>query len=233
MNPMRTVHPEGAQVLTQRAPRSKLSLREPFAAWSHLFGAFAGIFGCIYLMQCSNGSCRSLSAILIYSFALILLFLVSGLFHGVHGSDATISKFERLDYAAIYLLIAGTYTPVCLFVITGTLGIGLLIGEWALALCGMWLALTRGPSGRNLQVCIYLLMGWAFLLALPSLASALTPLAFNLLILGGILYSVGAVIFAFDWPSLFRTRFSAHDCWHLLVLLASAAHYALVVQIVS
>jgi len=207
-------------------------LREPFSAGSHLLGALAGIYGAVYLVHCSNGTCGSIAVVLIYSLAMITLFLVSGLFHGLRCSDATIKKLERLDYAAIYLLIAGSYTPVCLFVITGKFGMGLLIGEWLLALFGIWFALTRGPSGRNVQVCIFLAMGWAFLLALPSLSKALAPLPFNLLILGGIFYSVGAVIFAFDSPSLFKTRFSAHDFWHVLVLLGSASHYAFVVQIV-
>ena len=209
-----------------------LRLREPFSAGSHLLGSLAGIFGAVYLIWRCDGSTGSIIALLIYSLALISLFLISGLFHGLHCSDAAISKLERLDYAAIYLFIAGTYTPVCLFVISGKFGLGLLIGEWILALSGVWLALTRGPASRNIQVAVYLAMGWAFLLAIPSLSKALSPLAFNLLILGGVFYSVGAIIFAFDWPQIFRSRFSAHDFWHVLVLLGSASHYAFVVQLI-
>lgn len=220
-------------MLHKRIFSSVLCLREPFSAASHLFGALAGIYGAIYLISCSDGKSYSVSVILIYSLALITLFLISGLLHGLHCSDATIQKLERLDYSAIYLFIAGTYTPVCLFVITGKFGIWILVIEWILALFGVWLALSRGPSGKNLQVCIYLVMGWAFLFALPSLSKALTPLAFDLLILGGIFYSVGAIIFALDWPHLFRSKFSAHDFWHVLVLLGSAAHFAFVAQVVS
>ena len=212
---------------------SIIRLREPFSAGSHLIGALAGIFGAVYLVQCCDGSCGSLSAVLIYSLALIALFLISGLLHGLHCSEATFNTLERLDYAAIYLFIAGTYTPACLFVISGKFGIGLLIAEWLLALLGIWLALTRGPSGRNIQVCIYLAMGWAFLLALPSFAQSLSPLAFNLLILGGVFYSLGSVVFAFDQPHLFRTRFSGHDFWHVMVLLGSASHFAFIAQVVS
>lgn len=158
---------------------------------------------------------------------------MSGLLHGLHCSEATLKKLERLDYAAIYLFIAGTYTPVCLFVVKGDFGVGLLVGEWILALIGIWLALTRGPTGRNFQVGIYLAMGWSFLLVLPSLSKILSPLAFDLLILGGIFYSVGSIVFVLNWPSLFRSRFSAHDFWHVLVLLGSASHYAFMVQVVS
>jgi len=208
-------------------------LREPFSAASHLSGALAGVFGAIYLLYVCDQSAGSIIIVLIYSLALITLFLVSGLFHGLHCSPVIVEKLERADYAAIYVFIAGTYTPICLFVIRGWMGIGLLAGEWILACVGAWLALTRGPTQRGVQVFIYLAMGWAFLLALPSLSRALQPMPFNLLILGGLFYSVGAVIFTLNRPSLFRERCSAHDFWHMLVLLGSSAHFAAIAQVVS
>lgn len=233
----------------------RFPLREPFSAGSHLLGAFAGLVGLIYLLCCSNGSTASILAIIIYSFSLITLFLISGLFHGLHCSSEHICRLERLDYAAIYIFIAGTYTPVCLFVISGSLGLGILIAQWTLAFLGVWLAIKRGPSGRMLQVAIFLMMGWAFVFALPSLYSGLSALAFNLLILGGVFYTVGALIFLSE-PSLKVTRklfkegvgeieviqsrirflgekFSVHDLWHLLVLCGSASHYAFIVQVIS
>ncbi len=209
-----------------------LRLREPFSSASHLFGALAGIVGAIYLLCDCDQHWSSVVTVLVYSLALISLFLVSGLLHGLHCSAATLEKLERLDYAAIYLFIAGTYTPICLFVISGPFGISLLVAEWFLAGLGAWLSLTRGPQSRNLQVCIYLAMGWAFLLLLPTLSHALSPLAFNLLILGGMLYSVGAVVFIINCPNLFRTRYSAHEFWHVMVLLAGSAHYFAIAQVI-
>ena len=209
-----------------------LKLREPFASGSHLSGSIAGIFGAVYLVLACNGSFSSITAVLVYSVAFIALFLVSGLLHGLHCSEKLSNQLERLDYAAIYLFIAGTYTPVCLFAIKGNLGLGILIGEWILALLGIWLVLTRGPSSRNIQICVFFGMGWAFLLALPSLSKALSPVAFTLLLLGGVSYSIGAVILALDWPKLFKARFSTHDLWHVLVLCGGGLHYAFVVQIV-
>lgn len=211
----------------------KSILREPLSSGSHLLGALAAIYGAFYLIRCCDGSSDSVITVLVYSLATVILFSISGLLHGLHCSDSTISTLERLDYAAIYLFIAGTYTPVCIYGIGGAFGSGLLIGIWSLAVLGIYLSLTRGASRSNLQIAIYLIMGWAFLLALPSLSKALSPLAFNLLMLGGILYSVGAVVFAINWPSIFRSRVSAHDLWHLMVLMGSASHYALVVQVIS
>lgn len=207
-------------------------LREPFSAASHLFGAFAALIGAVYLVYCCDGSYATVISSVIYGLALVSLFLISGLFHGLHCSEETLGKLERLDYAAIYFFIASTYTPACLFAIGGSMGKWLLISEWLLAMIGIWLALSRGPAHRNLQVAIFLAMGWGFLLALPSLLDALAPLPFNLLILGGVFYSVGAVIFALDWPCMFRSRLSGHDFWHVLVLLGSASHYLFVVNLV-
>ncbi len=213
--------------------KAKFKLREPFAAWSHLLGALAGAVGAVFLIRCSDGTCASVAPLLIYSFALVALFLASGLFHGLNCSQETIKKLEKFDYAAIYLLIAGTYTPVCLFVIKGNFGLSLLIGEWTLALIGIWLSLTRGPTHRNIQVAIFLAMGWAFVIMMPTLLRTLHPLAFNLLITGAIFYSVGAIIFALNPSKIFSKRFTAHDLWHVLVLLGSGAHFAFVMQIIS
>lgn len=208
-------------------------LREPFSAASHLSGALAGVFGAVYLLTECDQSIASVFTILIYSVALISLFLVSGLLHGLHGTSQTIERLERMDYAAIYIFIAGTYTPICLYVISGWFGLELLLVEWTLAGIGAWLVLAHGPRNRGVQVAIFLTMGWAFLVAIPSLSRSLAPLPFSLLILGGLFYSVGALIFIFDWPSLFRKRYSAHDFWHLLVLLGSAAHFVAIAQVMS
>lgn len=208
-------------------------LREPFSAASHLSGALAGVFGAVYLLSECDQSIGSVMTILVYSFALIGLFLVSGLLHGLHGTSKMIERLERFDYAAIYLFIAGTYTPICLYVIGGWFGLELLIAEWVLAGVGASLVLMRGPQCRSVQVAIFLTMGWAFLLAIPSLSRSLEPMPFLLLVLGGLFYSAGALIFLFDWPSLFRQRYSAHDFWHLLVLLGSAAHFAAIAQVMT
>ncbi|MBN8547968.1 MAG: hemolysin III family protein [Deltaproteobacteria bacterium] len=208
-------------------------LREPFSAGSHLFGAFAALIGLVYLLWSCDGTSSRIAVSLIYGLGLVMLLLISGLFHGLNCSKDWLCTLERLDYAAIYFSIAATYTPVCLFVLPQPLGIWLLSGEWLLALVGMWLAMSRGPAGRNAQVVIFLIMGWAFVIALPSLLKLLAPLPFNLLILGGAFYSIGAVIFALDCQNIFRTRLSGHDFWHLLVLLGSASHYGFVFYVLN
>jgi len=213
--------------------RLTFKLREPFSAGSHLFGALAGIFGGIYLLGYTDGSLISVLVVSLYSVALVSAMLTSALFHGLHCSDKTLNRLERMDYAAIYFFIAATYTPLCIFVLQNNLGIGLLIGIWLLAFFGMWLSLRPKTPNRTWQALMCIMMGWGFLLALPSISSALAPLPFYLLLLGGACYTIGAIIFLLDWPHLSRKYFSAHDCWHLLVLGGIAAHYAFFVQIIA
>jgi len=210
-----------------------MQLREPISAGTHLLGAIAAFIGGIYLMCSCDGSWLAVSGILVYSLAMTALFLVSGLLHGLNCKEETLVKLERFDYAGIYLFIAGTYTPVFLRVMPGSFGQSLLISEWVLAFIGIWLSLAYGPTHRKLQVFIFLSMGWAFAIAIPSLFNALSAVSFNMLLLGGVFYSVGAVIFALDWPHLKPVRVSAHDVWHVLVLLGSGAHYAMVWHVVA
>ena len=216
-----------------RLPSLRLNLREPFASGSHLSGALAAVAGAIYLLQACDGKSLTLVAIIIYGLALITVFSVSALLHGLQCSTDTLARLERLDYASIYFFIAGTYTPVCLFGIGGSFGTWLLAGEWTLAVLGIWLCLRHGPVNSGIQVLIYLLMGWAFVLAIPSLEKALTPISFNLLLLGGALYSIGALVFFLNWPSIFRTKLTGHDFWHVLAMAGSAAHYFFVVQVMT
>jgi len=209
-----------------------IKLREPFAAGSHLLGAFAGVFGGVYLVSYSDGSFASVSVAILYSLALVTALISSALFHGLHGCSKTIDRLERLDYAAIYFFIAATYTPLCIIVLNNNLGLSLLIGVWLMAFLGIWLLLRQSRPNRYWQAIIYLIMGWGFLIALPSIASALAPLPFNLLIFGGACYTIGAIIFLLDWPHLSKKYFSAHDCWHLLVLVGVAAHYGFLLEII-
>lgn len=208
-----------------------MQLREPISAGSHLLGAIAAFIGGIYLMTSCDGSWLTLVAICIYSLAMTSLFLVSGLLHGLNCSEKTLIKLERLDYAGIYLFIAGTYTPVFTRGLAGSFGHAVLICEWILAITGIWLSLKYGPTHKKLQVIIFLAMGWGFVIAIPSLFTALSATSFNMLLLGGAFYSIGAIVFALDWPHIRLAKISAHDVWHILVLLGSGSHYAMVLQV--
>ena len=141
-------------------------VKEPFPALSHFFGVALSIAGLIILLQASGNSDRAFIVSIIYGVSLILLFLASSLTHGVHCSPKTASRLEQFDRAAIFLLIAGTYTPVCLLMIKGSLGWAMLATEWILAIIGVFSVLGGSQRTNTAQVIIYLGMGWLFVLAL-------------------------------------------------------------------
>lgn len=155
---------EKAVLTRDAALRSHFSRKPPSWGRSRLYCR-------IYLMRSCDESWLAVTGI--HSLAMTTLFLTSGLPHGLYCSESTVVRLEKLDYAGIYLLIAGTYTPVFLRVMPGSFGHGLLITEWALALIGIWLSLVHGPTHRKLQVLSFLGMGWGFVFAIPSLFTAL------------------------------------------------------------
>jgi hemolysin III len=134
---------------------------------------------------------------------------------------------------AIYLLIAGSYTPLCLLVLRGRLGLTLLGVEWALAAIGIGVALLWRGAPVWVRLVLYLGMGWLVVLAFGSVLHALPAPAIPWMIAGGLSYSIGAVVFATNKPHLWPGRFSAHDLWHVFVLSGSACHFFLLLRYVA
>ncbi len=229
-SPLRTASPTRA---AKRAPfywglLLVAFLREPVSSALHLLGALAGALGTCYLLVYSDRTILTLTSVLLYGSGLVLVFLVSGLLHGLRCSDGMLNILERMDHALIYFFIAATYTPLCLLVIQSLFAYLLLAAMWLLAAYGIWNSFRL--ESPEASVFLYLLMGWSFLLILPSLLDALTTIPFNFLLLGGIFYTLGAAVFAFDWPHI-SNWLSAHDCWHLMALLGGASHYISILYI--
>ena len=154
----------------------------------------------------------------VYGVTLFLLYLSSTLYHSLRGRAKAV--FLILDHHAIYLLIAGTYTPFTLLALQGKTGAWLFGAVWGLALIGMVTDTMRGGGGGLRSVCIYLLMGWLILFALGDLIAALPPAGFIWLVAGGLCYTVGVIFYLLDnrWPW-------CHGIWHLFVLAGSVSHY--------
>lgn len=157
-------------------------------------------------------------AVSIYSGSLFLLFLASTLYHSIPFPKA--KRILRLvDHCAIYLLIAGTYTPFFLVSLRGWLGWIMLVLIWAVAIVGIVIKLTKPGRLHGLHVVNYVVMGWAGIITAPALAEALSPMTLNMIIAGGIVYTAGIVFYALD-----RLPF-AHSVWHMFVLGGSVCHY--------
>jgi hemolysin III len=201
---------------------------ERFNSISHLVGAALAVVGLIPLavVASEGGEARRIVSFAVYGVALVLLYLMSTLYHGLHGRAKDV--FRRLDHIAIYLLIAGTYTPFALVVLGGSLGWTILAAVWSLALVGTLLdALRRPEQSRALQIGICLAMGWMCLGGIREIVASLPAAGFAWLLAGGVLYTVGVVFFVLD-----RRIRHGHGIWHLFVLAGSTSHYVALIAYV-
>jgi len=170
---------------------------------------------------------RAVVAAVTYGASLVLLFSASAIYHRPHWRPRPRDVIGRIDHASIFVLIAGTYTPFCLMLAGGE-GRRLLLAIWASALAGVVLALVWHGAPKRLMAGIYVLLGWYVVPVLPSLRGALPGTAFALLLLGGLLYTVGAVVYAFRHPDPYPAVFGYHEIFHLFVLGAAACHAVVV-----
>ncbi len=203
------------------------SLHEPFNSLSHAAGALLGTVGFIVLLGLATGALQTVS-VLLYGVPLILLYSSSALYHGLPVSERARNWFGRLDRASIYLLIAGTTTPPALLVLHGWIGWTMFGLLWGFALVGLVIAAVDPFRSRWSNTLVYLCMGWISVLFLGPLIEALSPAGVFWCLFGGLLYTVGAVIYALDRPRLMPGVLGAHELWHIFVLLGSGAHFVFI-----
>jgi hemolysin III len=165
---------------------------------------------------------------MVYALSLSALFGVSALYHEVTWSVPVRRWMRRLDHAMIFLLIAGTYTPLSLLVLSGTLGVVVLVVVWSGALLGMALNMVWIDAPKWFSATVYILLGWVAVVALPQLVSLLGTTATILLVLGGVLYSAGAAVYALKRPNPVPAVFGYHEVFHALVIAAAMTHYVVV-----
>lgn len=208
------------------APR----LKEPFNALTHLAGAVAALGGGIGLVVAAAGEPWRTASFVVYSTASLALFAASTLLHAVRAGPGLETWLRRSDHAAIFLLIAGSYTPVTLVTLRdhdARAAWPLFIAVWVLALGGVLFKLLWFRAPRWLSTALYLLLGWMALLAIGPLVRAMPVGGIALLVAGGAFYSVGAVVYAFKRPDPAPATVGYHGLWHLLVLAGWGAHFAM------
>ena len=194
---------------------------ERFNSISHLVGAVLALAGAVVLVVVASlgGDTRRIVSFSIYGATLFLLYLISTLYHGLPTGRAK-HVFSVLDHQAIYLLIAGSYTPFTLVALDGIVGWWMFGAIWGMAVLGLVLDALPRRGARVLPFFIYFVMGWLILLAINPLLAVLPRAGFIWLLTGGILYSSGIVFFSLDhrYPWM-------HGVWHLFVLTGSISHY--------
>ena len=194
---------------------------------SHQYAFYASLITGAALVLAAPGTRATLAAA-VYAVAVAGLFGASALYHRVTWSVPARRWMRRLDHSMIFLLIAGTYTPVCLLALSGVLADVVLVLVWAGAAGGVALKLLWIDAPKWLTATVYVTLGWAGLAALPELAARVGLGALVLIVIGGLLYSAGAAVYAWGRPDPAPAVFGYHEVFHLLVIAAAAAHYAAV-----
>jgi len=214
-------------------PRQKLSkemrikIKDPVSGFSHLLGAVLSVAGLYYLVRYAaiNGTVWHIVSFAIFGASLILLYTASTIYHLLVVSEKGSIILRKIDHMMIYVLIAGTYTPVCLIPLRGGWGWSLLISIWGIAMAGIILKMLWLNAPRWLYTFFYLVMGWLIVIAFVPLIRTMPVAAMMWLIAGGLLYTVGAVIYGTKWPRFKSKVFGFHEVFHIFVLYGSFCHF--------
>jgi hemolysin III len=172
---------------------------------------------------------RARIAVTVYAVSLVALFGISALYHRVNWRSLTARRWmRRLDHSMIFVLIAGSYTPFALLVLHGPLAVAILVAVWAGALGGVLLNLVWSSAPKWLRAILYVTLGWVAVAAWPQLAATIGTGGLTLLALGGVLYTLGAVVYSVKRPDPVPSVFGYHEIFHALVTIAAALQFAVI-----
>lgn len=206
-----------------------ITIREPGSALTHFIGMMLAVFAAIPLLVkagVTSGG-RSFAAMAIFMGSMILLYAASTTYHSVNLAGKSLRIFQKIDHMMIFVLIAGSYTPVCLIVLGGQLGYTLLAVVWGIALVGIVIKACWITCPKWFSSIIYIAMGWVCLFVFGRLFTTLPTAAFLWLLAGGIIYTIGGVIYALKLP-IFNSKhkdFGSHEVFHLFVMGGSVCHF--------
>lgn len=207
----------------------KRHIKEPGSAITHFIGMLMAIFAAVpLLIKAAHEPGRIyIISLTIYAASLILLYAASTTYHTFDISPRINTILKKIDHMMISVLIAGSYTPVCLIVLKGRTGLILLSIVWAIAIAGILIKAFWVYCPKWVSSVLYIGMGWTCVLAFTQILNNMSPAAFGWLLAGGIIYTVGGVIYALKLP-LFNNRhknFGSHEIFHLFVMGGSACHF--------
>lgn len=205
-------------------------MREPVNTITHLSGIALSLFGfgVGLILAIQSGSAIKIISSIVFCLGLIGLYTASTLYHGLQVSDNTLKVLRKLDHSMIYVLIAATYTPVCLVTLKGWVGYTLISIIMGLAIAGIVTKLLWLNAPRWLYTAFYLILGWAAIVVILPIYRSLPIGGFSLLVLGGLSYSLGAIIYATKPNFLKLGVFKFHEIFHLFILLGSILHYLMI-----
>lgn len=207
----------------------QITIREPGSAITHFIAMMLAVFAAAPLLVKSalSGTANMLPAMTIFILSMILLYGASATYHSLNIGGRVLRIFRKVDHMMIFVLIAGSYTPVCLIVLGGKMGYTLFAVVWGIAIAGMLLKACWVTCPKWFSSIIYIAMGWVCIFVFGPLWNTLPHSAFLWLLAGGIIYTIGGVIYALKLP-LFNSRhtfFGSHEIFHLFVMGGSLCHF--------
>ena len=203
--------------------RSKM--RDPISAISHFAGALAAVPGLLILLHNPNRDLAWVVSSIIYGLSLFFMFLASAVYHTVRTTPKVTEIFRKVDHSAIYLLIAGTYTPFCVNAFSGFWQWGFLSIIWGLALVGIVVKVFFLHAPRWITAGVYVLMGWLSVFAVGEMVTSLPAVSIVWLVVGGVTYTLGAVVYITKRLDFIPGLLGFHEIWHVFVILGALAHY--------
>lgn len=208
-----------------------IEVKDPGSAITHFIGSAGAALLAIPLLTKANHDIKSeMISLSIFIFSMFLLYTASTLYHTFDISDKVNKALKKIDHMSIYLLIAGTYTPICVLVLDSQIGYLMLGIIWAMALLGICFTAFWVTCPKWLSATIYIIMGWTCVMAFKPLINSFCAPAFALLLGGGIIYTIGGIIYALKLP-IFNNKhknFGSHEIFHLFCLGGSLCHFILI-----
>ena len=206
-----------------------ITIREPGSALTHFIAMLLALCAAVPLLvrAAVHSGVKSLTAMTVFMISMVLLYAASTIYHSVNCSGRILRIFRKMDHMMIFVLIAGTYTPVCLLTLPKPSGLMLLAAVWGIALVGIFIKGFWITCPKWFSSVLYIAMGWSCLSVLGQLFSLLPLHAFLWLLAGGLIYTAGGIIYAFRLP-LFDARhpmFGLHEIFHLFVMAGSLCHF--------
>ncbi len=205
-----------------------LKMKEPVNTWTHFVLFMAAIVGLVFLIILSKNNISKLITMTIYGVSMILLYGASSLYHWVQTTPQKELLLKKVDHIAIYLLIAGSYTPVFYYGLEGAWRWAMLTVVWVLAITGMALKIWFIHAPRYVSSAFYVSLGWIALLPFLQLVKNLPMGAIILMAVGGVTYTMGAIIYATKIFDFFPKRFGFHEIFHLFIGAGSIVHYIMI-----
>ncbi|OFI07012.1 hemolysin-III related [Clostridium acetireducens DSM 10703] len=205
-------------------------LKDPVSGLTHLLGVILSIIGLIALIKIANFKNDNIYIMssLVFGISLILLYTASSIYHLLNVSKKISNVLRRIDHMMIYILIAGTYTPICLIGINNRFGKGFLIFIWIIAILGIFQKVFWFNAPRIISTCMYIMMGWMSIALFVPLIKCIEINGIMWLVIGGVLYSIGGIVYALKWPLTNAKYFGFHEIFHIFVLLGSWCHFYMI-----